>query len=103
MTFVNRMQRYEALSEEALDVIDGGWRRLARDVGVEFLHPRALALFAAAGQLVEGERVRFDPDFLVEQAAKAPRASRCTRETPSGASCSAASTWCSSRSRGRRT
>lgn len=72
VTFVNRMQRYEALSEEALDVIDGGWRRLARDVGVEFLHPRALALFAAAGQLVEGERVRFDPDFLVEQAAKAP-------------------------------
>ncbi len=70
--FVNRMQRYDVLSAEALDTLEGGWRRLASEVGVEMLHPKALALFRAAGQRVDGERVRFDPDFLVEQAAKAP-------------------------------
>ena len=70
--FVNRMPRYEVLSEEALEALDRGWRRLASEVGVELLHPRALALLQAAGQRVDGERVRFDPDFLLEQAAKAP-------------------------------
>ena len=72
VTFVNRMQRYEVLSEEALETLDHGWRRLASEVGVEFLHPRALALLRAAGQRVEGDRVWLDPDFLLEQAAKAP-------------------------------
>lgn len=72
LMFVNRMPRYEPLSEEALETLDRGWRRLAAEVGVELLHPRALALCEAAGQRVEGERVRFDPDFLLEQAALAP-------------------------------
>ncbi len=70
--FVNRMPRFEVLSEDALETLDRGWRRLASEVGVELLHPRALALLEAAGQRVDGERVRFDPDFLLDQAAKAP-------------------------------
>lgn len=72
LMFVNRMPRYEILSEEALATLEAGWRRLAVEVGVEFLHPRALALFQAAGQAVDGQRVRLDPDFLLEQAGKAP-------------------------------
>jgi trimethylamine--corrinoid protein Co-methyltransferase len=71
--FVNTMPRYEILSEDAMAVLDKGWRRLVSDIGVEFLSDRALDLFRAAGQAVEGNQVRFDPDFVLEQVAKAPR------------------------------
>jgi trimethylamine--corrinoid protein Co-methyltransferase len=71
--FVNRLPRYEVLSEEALATLDGGWERLATQIGVQFDHPRALDLFRAAGQTVDGEVVRFEPGFLREQAARAPR------------------------------
>ncbi len=70
--FRNQMPRYEILSEDALDVLDKGWRRLVSEIGVEFLSDRALDLFRAAGQRVEDNNVFFDPDFLLEQVAKAP-------------------------------
>jgi trimethylamine--corrinoid protein Co-methyltransferase len=71
--FRNAMPRYEILSEESLAVLDKGWRRLVSEIGVEFMSERALDLFRAAGQKVEDDNVRFDPDFLLEQVAKAPR------------------------------
>jgi trimethylamine--corrinoid protein Co-methyltransferase len=70
--FRNRMPRYEVLSEEAMAVLDGGWRRLMTEVGVEFQDDRALDLFRAAGQKVEDATVFLDPDFVLEQVAKAP-------------------------------
>lgn len=71
--FRNTMPRYEILSEESLAVLDRGWRRLVSEIGVEFMSERALDLFRAAGQKVEDNNVRFDPDFILEQVAKAPR------------------------------
>ncbi len=72
--FVNAMPRYEILSEEAMDVLDRGWRRIVSELGIEFLLPEAVELLRAAGQIVEDEnRVRFDPEFILEQVAKAPR------------------------------
>ncbi len=71
--FHNRMPRYEILSEEALATLDGGWRRLVTEIGVEYLSDRALELFRQAGQKVEDNTVRLDPDFVLEQVAKAPR------------------------------
>jgi trimethylamine--corrinoid protein Co-methyltransferase len=71
--FVNRMPRYEILSEEAMAVLDRGWRRIVSELGVEFAHPEALELFRAAGQQVDGERVILDPDFVLQQVALAPR------------------------------
>ena len=71
-TFRNGLPRYEILSEDALEAIDGGWRRLVSEIGVEFDHPRALELFAGAGQAVAGNVVRLDPEFVLEQAAAAP-------------------------------
>src|SRR3954469_14545565 len=71
--FVNDMPRYEILSEEAMDVLDRGWRRIVSELGVEFLLPEAVEYFRAAGQKVEGDKVFLDPEFLLEQAAKAPR------------------------------
>ena len=69
---VNSAPRFEPLSEEALATIDHGVDRLAAEVGVQFDHPRAIELFREAGQTVEGETVRFDPEFLRAQAALAP-------------------------------
>ena len=71
--FRNSMPRYELLSEQAMATLDAGWRRLVSEIGVEFLSDRALDLFRAAGQKVEDNCVRFDPDFVLEQVAKAPR------------------------------
>ncbi len=72
--FVNSMPRYEILSEEAMDVLDRGWRRIVSELGIEFLLPEAVELFRAAGQKVEGEHlVKFDPEWVLEQVAKAPR------------------------------
>jgi trimethylamine---corrinoid protein Co-methyltransferase len=71
--FVNAMPRYEILSEEAMEVLDGGWRRIVSELGVEFLLPEAIEYFRAAGQKVEGDKVFLDPEFILEQVAKAPR------------------------------
>ncbi len=71
--FRNQMPRYDILSEDAMAKLDAAWRRLISEVGVEFMDQRALDLFAAAGQRVEGNNVFLDPDFVLEQVAKAPR------------------------------
>ncbi len=71
--FRNEMPRYEILSEDALAVLDKGWKRLVSEIGVEFMSDRAIDLFRQAGQRVEEHNVFFDPDFLLEQVAKAPR------------------------------
>src|SRR5918911_5639510 len=71
--FVNRMPRYEILSEEAMATLDRGWRRIVTELGVEFLHDDALEAFRGAGQQVDGQTVKLDPDWVLEQVAKAPR------------------------------
>jgi trimethylamine--corrinoid protein Co-methyltransferase len=70
--FVNEMPRYEILSEEAMSTLDAGWRRIVSELGVEFLLPEAVDYFEKAGQRVEGNKVFLDPDFVLEQVAKAP-------------------------------
>src|SRR5215510_5096233 len=70
--FRNQMPRYEILSAEALETLDKGWRRLMTEIGVEFMDDRALDLFRQAGQRVEDRTVFLDPDFVLEQVAKAP-------------------------------
>ena len=70
--FVNRMPRYEILSEDAMATLDRGWRRIVSEIGVEFILPEAVEVFAQAGQKVDGANVKLDPDFVMEQVAKAP-------------------------------
>ena len=70
--FVNKSPRYEILSEESLAVLDRGWRRIVSELGIEFTMPEAVELFAAAGMKTEGDNVWLDPDFVMEQVAKAP-------------------------------
>jgi trimethylamine---corrinoid protein Co-methyltransferase len=71
--FLNRMPRYEILSAEAINVLDKGWRRIVSEIGVQFAKPEAVDLFRKAGQAVDGEVVRLDPEFVLEQVAKAPQ------------------------------
>jgi trimethylamine--corrinoid protein Co-methyltransferase len=53
--------------------LERGWRRIVSELGVDFLHDDAIAALEAAGQTVEGQLVKFDPDWILEQVAKAPR------------------------------
>jgi trimethylamine--corrinoid protein Co-methyltransferase len=71
--FTNTMPRYEVLSQDAMAALDAGWRRLMTEVGVEFMSERARGLFREAGQRVEDNTVFLDPEFVLEQVAKAPR------------------------------
>jgi trimethylamine---corrinoid protein Co-methyltransferase len=71
--FTNSMPRYEVLSEDAMAALDKGWRRLTSEIGVEFMSEPARELFRKAGQRVEDNTVFLDPDFVLEQVAKAPR------------------------------
>jgi trimethylamine---corrinoid protein Co-methyltransferase len=69
---INTLPRFEILDEAALQELERGWRRIVSDLGIEFLHEDALEYFRKAGQNVEGELVKFDPDWILEQVAKAP-------------------------------
>jgi len=71
--FVNKMPRYEILSADSIEVLERGWRRIVSEIGIQFAKPEAVELFAKAGQQVDGDVVKLDPDFVLEQVAKAPR------------------------------
>jgi len=70
---INELPRFEILDEAALQELDRGWRRIVSELGVDFLHDDALEILRGAGQEVEGQLVKFDPDWILEQVAKAPR------------------------------
>ena len=70
--FWNRMPRYEIVEPDSMEVLDRGWRRIVSEIGIEFGLPESLDAFRAAGQKVDGTVVHLDPEFVVEQLAKAP-------------------------------
>jgi len=70
---INDLPRFEILDGAAMDELDRGWRRIVSDLGIEFLHDEAVDILRGAGQQVDGQLVRFDPDWILEQVAKAPR------------------------------
>ncbi len=67
------MPRYEILSEESMATLTTGWRRIVSEIGIEFMSPWAVDMLREAGQEVIGENVKFDPDWILAQIAKAPR------------------------------
>jgi trimethylamine--corrinoid protein Co-methyltransferase len=70
---INELPRYEILDESSLQELERGWRRIVSELGIDFLHDEAIEVLAGAGQKVEGQLVKFDPDWILEQVAKAPR------------------------------
>jgi trimethylamine--corrinoid protein Co-methyltransferase len=70
--FRNSMPRYEILSSDALATLDKGWKRIVSEIGVQFADPKIVDMFKVHGQKVDGETVFLDPEFVLEQVAKAP-------------------------------
>jgi trimethylamine--corrinoid protein Co-methyltransferase len=68
----NELPRYEILDEAAMAELERGWRRIVSELGIEFLHEESLDYLRRAGQDVDGQLVKFDPDWILEQVAKAP-------------------------------
>ncbi len=69
---INEMPRFEILDDAAMQELDRGWRRIVSELGIDFLHEEAIEVLRGAGQEVDGQLVRFDPDWILEQVAKAP-------------------------------
>ncbi|MCP4227853.1 MAG: methyltransferase, partial [Actinomycetia bacterium] len=62
-----------AVSDDELESIHLASLEVLSDIGVDFLHPTALAMWREAGARVEGERVRFDPELVLDLVAAAPQ------------------------------
>ena len=62
----------DVLDPEQLDVIHDRAMSVLEEIGVDVRHPGALAELRALGQAVDGERVRFDREFVMEMVSRAP-------------------------------
>ena len=60
------------ISDDELESIHDSSLLVLRDIGMDFLHPKATQMLAAAGADVDGERVRFDPQMVTELISNAP-------------------------------
>ena len=60
------------LSGEALDAVHEHAMTILEEVGTDVRHEGALALLRGLGQDVDGERVRWDREFVMEMAERAP-------------------------------
>jgi trimethylamine--corrinoid protein Co-methyltransferase len=69
----NTLPRYEILSGDSMEALDRGWRRIVTELGIEFTMDEAVEEFRKAGQQIDGQVVKLDPEFVLEQVAKAPR------------------------------
>lgn len=61
-----------AVSDDELEAIHLASLRVLRDTGMDFLHDEARRMLAGAGCDVDGERVRFEPDLVLELVSSAP-------------------------------
>jgi len=60
------------VTDDQLESIHQASLTVLRDTGMDFLHPEALRLWADAGAEVTEQRVRFDPELIMELVACAP-------------------------------
>src|SRR6478752_1561316 len=60
------------LSGEALDAVHEHAMTILEEIGTDVRHEGALALLAGLGQDIDGERVRWDREFVMEMAERAP-------------------------------
>jgi trimethylamine--corrinoid protein Co-methyltransferase len=64
----------EVLSEEQIDLVHERAMTVLEEIGTDVRHPQALELLTGLGQKVDGERVHWDREFIMEMLAKAPSA-----------------------------
>ena len=70
--WTNTLKPYDILSAEQVQQIDHHAMLILQEIGVDFLHPRALDHFRGAGLKIEENRVRFERAFIEEQIRKVP-------------------------------
>ncbi len=66
------LEPVKAVSDDQIEKIHLASLRVLAETGIDMLHPDARRLLAAAGAAVDGERVRFDPEMLMETVGRAP-------------------------------
>jgi trimethylamine---corrinoid protein Co-methyltransferase len=70
--WTNPLKPYDILSAEQVEAIHEQAMMILEEIGVDFLHEQAREVFKREGMAIDGDRVRFDRAFVMEQAAKAP-------------------------------
>ena len=78
----NTLPRLEILSDDEVGLVHEHAMTILEEIGIDFLHPRALELLSDAGMSVDGERVRFDPEWVMAQAARAPASFQVQARNP---------------------
>jgi trimethylamine--corrinoid protein Co-methyltransferase len=79
---VNPDRPTEPLDDEGIAAIHRGAMRILSEIGIEFLNDEAIGHLKAAGCIVEGQTVRFDPAFVEEMVARAPATFTITPRNP---------------------
>ena len=70
------------LSDDQVEAIHHASLQVLRDIGVNFLLPEARDILAAAGAMVDGPRVRFDPAMVAETITTIPPSFRLHARNP---------------------
>lgn len=68
----NPYRPIEVLAEEQVEAIHTASLRILSEIGIDFLHPEAHSILAEGGAQIDGERVRFDPELVMESIATVP-------------------------------
>ena len=70
------------LSEAQVEIIHEQAMRILEEIGTDVLHEPSKKLLADAGMTLDGDRVRWDRAFVMEQVAKAPASFRLKARNP---------------------
>jgi trimethylamine---corrinoid protein Co-methyltransferase len=70
------------LSEAQVQIIHEQAMRILEEIGTDVLHEPSKKLLADAGMSLDGDRVRWDRGFVMEQVAKAPTTFRLKARNP---------------------
>lgn len=60
------------VSDDEIDAIHHASLRVLAETGIDFLHPEARRRLGKAGAIIDGDRVRFEPDMVLETIATIP-------------------------------
>jgi trimethylamine--corrinoid protein Co-methyltransferase len=78
----NNLPRYDLLSEQQVQEIHEHAMQILQEIGIDFLHPRALDIFRKAGLKIEEQRVRFDRSFVEAQIKQVPETFQVQARNP---------------------
>ena len=64
----------DVLTPDQLDQVHERAMTVLEEIGTDVRHPAALEMLAGLGQKIDGERVHWDREFVMEMLAQAPHA-----------------------------